>query len=46
MSLMQARKLALNIVKIYKRDNNLKKVLSGIMFEYLIFSFEDTDHFG
>ena len=33
---MQTRKLALDIAKIYKRDNNLKTVLSGIMFGCLI----------
>lgn len=35
-NLNMARKLTLNIVKIYKRDNALKKALSGIMFDCLM----------
>ena len=31
-----ARKLAINIVKIYKREKALKKALSGIMFDCLM----------
>ena len=35
-NLNTARKLAINIVKIYKRDKALKKALSGIMFDCLM----------